>query len=259
MTNTQITLIQIDNYGPWTVTPSPRPEPDLQALQARLYADFAEQFGHYGGYVFWTRFDNVLAVTNGCVLDDQIRIQESIGNRYPISVSMSTAVSPNPTAAIATATDQLQATGSAQDADRCEVLTGETLSDAAQQPDDVQIAHFDINDVTGQCTDRFHAYDAWLRIREAFDELMHYMHETHDAATFFIGGDNGITVCPHLDPVAYQDAIDHVGREIGTEFKVGVGSGRTAVDAGLAAKHALEECRHKQTTVEQRSPAVQSD
>ncbi|HII51742.1 MAG TPA: GTP cyclohydrolase IIa, partial [Halobacteriales archaeon] len=26
MTNAQLTLIQIDNYGPWTVTPKPRRE-----------------------------------------------------------------------------------------------------------------------------------------------------------------------------------------------------------------------------------------
>ena len=29
----QMTLIQIDNYGPWTVTPRPRTESDLQILQ----------------------------------------------------------------------------------------------------------------------------------------------------------------------------------------------------------------------------------
>ena len=28
----QMTLIQIDNYGPWTVTPRPRNESDLQIL-----------------------------------------------------------------------------------------------------------------------------------------------------------------------------------------------------------------------------------
>ena len=39
VTNAQLTLIQIDNYGPWTVTPEPRREVDLQTLQSRLYAD----------------------------------------------------------------------------------------------------------------------------------------------------------------------------------------------------------------------------
>ena len=40
----QMTLIQIDNYGPWTVTPNPRTESDLQILQSTLYAELQKQF-----------------------------------------------------------------------------------------------------------------------------------------------------------------------------------------------------------------------
>ena len=40
----QMTLIQIDNYGPWTVTPRPRTESDLQMLQANLFADLNTVF-----------------------------------------------------------------------------------------------------------------------------------------------------------------------------------------------------------------------
>ena len=43
-------LIQIDNYGPWTVTPEPRREVDLQTLQSRLYADLSQLFGDREGY-----------------------------------------------------------------------------------------------------------------------------------------------------------------------------------------------------------------
>ena len=52
----QMTLIQIDNYGPWTVTPRPRNESDLQILQAELYADLERQFANKKGLVFFTRF-----------------------------------------------------------------------------------------------------------------------------------------------------------------------------------------------------------
>lgn len=47
-----MTLIQIDNYGPWTVTPRPRTESDLQMLQANLFADLNQQFGNKKGLVF---------------------------------------------------------------------------------------------------------------------------------------------------------------------------------------------------------------
>ena len=78
MTNAQLTLIQIDNYGPWTVTPKPRREVDLQTLQSRLYADFSQLFGMKKGYVFFSRFDNMIAVTNGIDIDYHALIQESI-------------------------------------------------------------------------------------------------------------------------------------------------------------------------------------
>lgn len=39
--NTQVTHVQIGNYGPWTVAPEPRREVDLQTLQSRLYADLS--------------------------------------------------------------------------------------------------------------------------------------------------------------------------------------------------------------------------
>ena len=48
----QMTLIQIDNYGPWTVTPRPRTDSDLQMLQASLFADLNNHFGNKKGLVF---------------------------------------------------------------------------------------------------------------------------------------------------------------------------------------------------------------
>ena len=83
-----MTLIQIDNYGPWTVTPRPRTESDLQILQAELFADVQRLIAAKKGLVFFTRFDNLLAVTNGLNEEDHMRIQRSIRNRYPITISM---------------------------------------------------------------------------------------------------------------------------------------------------------------------------
>jgi GTP cyclohydrolase IIa len=84
----QVTLIQIDNYGPWTVTPGPRAEPDLQTLQSRLYGDLEREFGAHGAIVFFNRFDNLIAISNGMDYDDHLLIQQSIRNRYPITISM---------------------------------------------------------------------------------------------------------------------------------------------------------------------------
>ena len=85
VTNTQVTHIQIDNYGPWTVTPEPCREVDLQTLQSRLYADLSQLLGNRDGYAFFTRFDNMVAVTNGIDMETHALVQESVGNRYPVA------------------------------------------------------------------------------------------------------------------------------------------------------------------------------
>ena len=250
MTNTQVTLVQVDNYGPWTVTPEPRREVDLQTLQSRLYADLSQLFGNREGYVFFTRFDNMIAVTNGLDRDAHALVQESVGNRYPVTVSLGIAVDSSPAAALGRATDDLQDAGSAQDEARTEILRGEFLPDRDRTTSDVQMAHFDVNDVTGKYTDKLNAFDSFIHIEQGYAELMRYMREAHDSLSFFVGGDNVIAVCPALDAAAYRDAIDHVREAVGVDLKVGVGRARTAQDAGMSAKHALETCRDDGTDVE---------
>jgi GTP cyclohydrolase IIa len=250
VTNTQVTLIQIDNYGPWTVTPNPRREADLQTLQSRLFADLSQLFGDRGGYVFFARFDNMIAVSNGVGLDDHAHIQESVGNRYPVTLSLSVASGPTPAGALTTASRQLQAAGSAQDAARTEILRGEALAEADRGDTDVQIAHFDVNDATGTYTDELAAFETFVHIEAGYLELMRHLHDVHDSLSFFVGGDNVISVGADLDREDFHGTIDHVEAEAGVGLKVGVGRGASAQEAGMTAKHALEVCRRDGTLVE---------
>ncbi|WP_440990108.1 GTP cyclohydrolase III [Haloarchaeobius baliensis] len=250
MTNTQITLIQIDNYGPWTVTPEPRREVDLQTLQSRLYADLSQLIGNRDGYVFFTRFDNMVAVTNGFTMDDHALIQESVRNRYPVTVSFGVATGTSPVQALSDATNLIQDAGSAQDKSRREILDGRVIEDEFRTDDDVQIAHFDVVDATGKYTDELDAFGAFIEIEQAYASLMRYMYQAHDSLSFFVGGDNIIAVCPDLDAAAYDDAIEHVQQETGIPVRVGVGEGSTPHDAGFAAKHALEVGRAEESLVE---------
>ncbi|PSQ59474.1 GTP cyclohydrolase IIa [Halobacteriales archaeon SW_7_71_33] len=259
MPRTQITLVQIDNYGPWTTTPEPRREVDLQTLQARLYADFAQFVGTRDGYVFYTRFDNMIAVTNGTDRADHARIQESVSNRYPVTVSMSIATDPSPVDALGRATTSLQEAGSAQDGDRTEILRGDPLAGDRRTDRDVQIAHFDVVDATGKYTDRMNAFDTYVRIQESYLALMRHMRQEHETLSFFVGGDNIIAVCPDLDEGAFEATIGHMRETADVELQVGVGSGRSPHDAGIAAKHALEVCRHDGTRVEEATHPVAGD
>ena len=249
MTNTQVTLVQIDNYGPWTVTPEPRREADLQTLQSRLYADISQFVGARDGYVFFTRFDNMIAVTNGIGIDDHALLQESVGNRFPVTLSLAIATGRSPVTALEDATTLLQEAGSAQDKHRREFLDGRVIEAEHQRDDDVQIAHFDVIDATTVYTDQLNAFDSFIEIEQGYAELMRYMRTDHDSLSFFVGGDNIIAVCPDLDRADYVDAIDHVERAVDVELRVGVGRARSAQAAGMSAKHALEHCRADESRV----------
>ncbi|WP_126663517.1 GTP cyclohydrolase III [Haloterrigena salifodinae] len=250
MTNTQVTLVQIDNYGPWTVTPEPRREADLQTMQSRLYADISQFVGNRGGYTFFTRFDNMIAVTNGLDLEDHALLQESVGNRYPVTLSLGVAADTSPVQALADATARVQDAGSAQDEDRRECLEGRAVGPADRTAEDVQIAHFDVINATGTYTDELNAFDTFIEIEQGYAELMRHMRHAHESLSFFVGGDNIIVTCPDLDEGDYEEAIYHVEEAVDVELQVGVGRGECAHDAGFAAKHALETCRADGTRVE---------
>jgi GTP cyclohydrolase IIa len=249
VTAAQLTLVQIDNYGPWTVTPEPRREMDLQTLQSRLFADMAQYIGNRGGYVFFTRFDNMVAVTNGLDRRDHELLQESVGNRFPVTVSLGVGVDEVPIEALETATERVQAAGSAQSSDRSEALAG-AFHGGDPADDDVHVAHFDVNDATGKYTDQLNEFDSFINIEQGYASLMKYMREEHGALSFFVGGDNVIAACPDLSHDEYRGAIDHVAADADVQLKVGVGSGATPHEAGFAAKHALEDCRYEGTLVE---------
>jgi GTP cyclohydrolase IIa len=245
----QLSLVQLDEYGPWTVTPEPRRETDLQSLQATLYADFADFVGERDGYAFYGRFDNMFAVTNSIDAATHARYQRRVRNRSPVTVSVGIGRAPTPVEALGLASEQLQAAGSAQDANRREVLATAAEDVEASPTERVTVAHFDIVDATGSLTDRRNAVDANLAVKRATLELATYLREHHDSVAHFVGGDNVIAVCPTVDTAAFDGAVAHVRETTGIDLQVGVGRGATAHAAGDEAKHALEVCRETGTRV----------
>jgi GTP cyclohydrolase IIa len=233
-----MTLIQIDNYGPWTVTPTPRNEADLQIMQAELYADLQRQFAARQGLVFFTRFDNMLAVTNGMDLEDHRRIQKSIGNRYPITVSMGVGAAETPYDAQRNASRALQSHGGAQSEERKEVLAIDGLVDEGY----VQIAHIDINGITETMTDIVPAYDTSFIVNRVQHFLMKKLIK-EGALLFFIGGDNFMSPCNGLEPQGLLRIINEIDDEINVALKAGIGKAPTAEKAANLADLALEEIR----------------
>ncbi len=239
----QVTLIQIDNYGPWTVTPNPRAEPDLQALQSRLYGDLEREFGARGGIVFFNRFDNLIAISNGINYDEHLLIQQSIKNRYPFTISMGVGCAENAIDAQAIATKLIQQEGGSQSQDRCEVLKIDSL---APEDDDVQIAHIDIDDITNTLTDVETAFDTSIIV---YDVLLSLMRELSKIGglCFFIGGDNYMAPTNNISKSQLRDAIAEVDKQTGVKLKAGIGIAKKPAFAADNADIGLEKIRDNLT------------
>ncbi len=249
----RFSLVQLDDYGPWTVTPSPRRETDLQALQARIYADFADFVGRSDGYAFYNRFDNMLGVANRLPPEEFARFQERVRNRYPVTASVGVGEAPTPVEAVRLASEQLQGAGSAQDPDRREALRYDATPAESGDPH-TTIAHFDIVNVTGTFTDERNAVDTGIAVQESALALKRHLRAEHDSVAQFVGGDNVIAVCPRLETETFGAIVDHVRAEAGVEYQVGIGRGATAHEAGSDAKHALEVCRETGASVHEAEP-----
>jgi GTP cyclohydrolase IIa len=239
MKKIQITLIQIDNYGPWTVTPAPRKESELQLLQAELFGELERRFGELGALVFPTRFDNMVGITNGVSVKKHREIQEAIARKFPVTISMGIGAAQTAYDAQVNATLALQAAGGSQSSGRKNVLVGEPV----EEPDEdwVQIAHMDINHST-LFTDTKPIYDTHFLIQRTYLELMKLLLRRR-ALVFYTGGDNFMAAANGLKPEELASIFAEIKRELGVELKAGVGGAPLAEEAARRASERLHEIR----------------
>lgn len=231
----QLTLIQLDNYGPWTTHPSPKREADLQIIQSNIYADLQKQFSTKKALVLPMRYDNLLAVTNQLTEEDHQQILDSINLRYPFTVSMSVACGETPYIAQKKATENLVKEGGAQHEHRKARLCIEATTD-----DLVKIAHIDINNVTKHTDeDVYRSYKRVVDVHQMLiDELM-----KKQALAFFMGGDNFIAVFNGLEKGDLLQVFDKIKKELDAPLKAGVGLAKTAQEATHLASLGLKEIR----------------
>lgn len=243
MKRIQVTIAQLDNYGPWTVSPEPKPEAYLQMLQTRLFADLEEQFSELGGLAFLTRYDNTLIISNGVSTGAHRRIQQIIKEKYPVTLSFGIACSETPYAAQKLASQALQETGSSQSKERKEELSGETLKFPEESL--VQIAHIDINHVTGY-TDLEPIYDTHHLIQEVHLSLSNSF-TSKGGLVFYTGGDNFMAPSNGLTNKEILEVLETVEEKTGIKLKAGVGRATKAVDAARLASDGLHDIRDGKT------------
>ncbi|MEM0359315.1 MAG: GTP cyclohydrolase IIa [Candidatus Hadarchaeales archaeon] len=235
----QLTLIQLDNYGPWTVTPKPHPEAELQVLQAEIFSSLEREFKKRKGLVFQARQDNLLAISNGISLQEHRKIVERINRKFPVTVSMGVGVAETPYDAQCRASKFLQGLGSSRSGERKGKVAGETLE--SPEKGVVQIAHLDLNHST-RLTDTEPIYDTHLLIQRTHLALMELL-LPKKCLVFYTGGDNFMAPSNGLALEDLSLIFSKVKRKLGVGLKAGVGRARTAERAALLASEGLHEIR----------------
>jgi len=239
-TQVQVTLIQLDNYGPWTGKLGSDREHRLQILQADLYSAIEASFADRGGLAFFNRFDEMLAISNGITEAQHQDIQHFVQEKSPVTVSMGVGTAENPFQAQLKASKLLQEKGSAQSPKRSSVIACERTLDVAESY--VQVVHFDVDRITQTHTDRASAYETSLHVMTIYAELMRLFRD-REALLFFVGGDNFIGVA---NGVSIEDVGSLLAkyRSRNVKLKCGIGIAHTGRKAAELATMNLDLIRN---------------
>ena len=231
----QLTIVRIEGYGPWTVTLGSDREAQLQMLQARIYHDVQRLFSSKDGIVFFNRFDEYFAITNGLDTDDHREIQLELANSYR-DLTMSMAIGSGKTAFEANV-DAYRARKEDRMLDREARIFGHA-QDAAEL---AQIMHIDVDSST-KVSNRLSPYEVTALVIKIYSRLAEEFLK-YNSLAFFLGGDNVMVISNGVTKEQADEAINKVTAGIDIKLNCGIGIGRTGRRAAEAATKALDTIR----------------
>lgn len=232
----QITIIRIEGYGPWTLTLGSDREHELQMLQARLYGDLQKIFSQNNALVFFNRFDEMFAVTNGMSIPDHLNILKRLSKDYKLlNMSMSVGRGETPYEAHLNAYR-------AKDHDAPAMQFMVYGTDADNSKDHVQIMHVDVDGSTSNVSSKLSPYEISTLIAKLHGKLAEAF-MAKGALTFFLGGDNFMVVSNGVGKDAVNDLLSSVTDGTGIKLKCGIGRAATAREAAELATKALDAIR----------------
>lgn len=231
----QLTIIRIEGYGPWTVTLGSDREAQLQMLQAKIYHDVQRLFSEKGGIVFFNRFDEYFAVTNGLDALDHKEVQRELAELYD-DLKMSMAIGAGKTAFEASL-NAYKARKEGKMLDNESRIFGNALEDA----DIAQIMHIDVDSST-RVGDRLSPYEVTALVMKIYSRLAEEFLK-HDSLAFFLGGDNFMIISNGVTREQADAVIKKVTAGIDIKLNCGIGIGKTGRRAAEGATKALDTIR----------------
>jgi GTP cyclohydrolase IIa len=231
----QLTIIRIEGYGQWTLTLGSDREAQLQMLQARIYHDVQRLFSERDSIVFFNRFDEYFAITNGLGVDDHLHIQHELTKLYD-NMLMSMTIGAGKTAFEA----NLNAYRTRKEG---RMLDGNSRIFGSVQPqaDVAQIMHIDI-DSSAKVGNWLSPYELTALGMKIYSRLAEEFLK-HDSLAFFLGGDNVMVISNGMSREQADVVLKKVTAGNDIKLNCGIGIGKTGRRAAEAATKALDTIR----------------
>jgi GTP cyclohydrolase IIa len=239
----QLTIIRIEGYGPWTLTLGSDREAQLQMLQARIYYDVQRLFSELGALVFFNRFDEYFAISNGLGYTQHVAIQQELSRLYPaLKTSMTvgsgkTALQANMAAYEA----RKQAKPQSEGWKIFGLADNDHTLDSKVGQGSVQIMHIDVDSST-KVGATLSPFEVTLLVMRVYSKLAQEFLKLKSLA-FFLGGDNVMVVSNGVTASDAESIIKRVSSDVGIKFNCGIGIGANGRKAAEAATKALDTIR----------------
>ncbi len=225
----QLTIIKIEEYGPWTITLGTDREAELQMLQANFYCDLQRLFSAKDCLVYSNRFDEYFAITNGLSVADHLVIESELAGLYKkLKVSMAIGNGVTPFQANLDAYDSRKMGKAITKRARIFAAAAVPSSISNSMPivnEIVQIMHIDMNN-SADMFSKLSPYEITSLVIKIYFRLSEEFLKK-ESLTFFVGGDNFMVVSNAATKQDAEETIKKVTQGTNVKLNCGIGIGRT--------------------------------
>ncbi len=241
----QLTIIRIEDYGPWTITLGSDREARLQMLQANFYYDLQRLFSAKDCLVYPNRFDEYFAITNGLSVEDHLVIESELSTLYKklkLSMTIGKGGTPYQANLDAYKTRNMGEPVTKKARIFATAPVPSSISNSIPRVDEfVQIMHIDMNN-SAAIVSKLSPYEITSLIIKLYARLSEEFLKK-ESLTFFLGGDNFMVVSNAAAKHDTEETIKKVTRGTNIKLNCGIGIGRTGRKAANAATKALDTIR----------------
>ena len=231
----QLSILKINEYGPWTLTLGSDREHELQMLQASLYKEIQQLFSKKNSLVFLNRSDEFFVISNGLGLNEHIEIQKTLEKLFDIKLSISIGYGKSP----------FDANLHAYNGKKNKVILNKEYNIFGfidtNSNQSVSIMHLDVDDLTSKRKTNS-PYEISSIIFKLYAKMSEYFMEKN-SLTFFMGGDNFMIIASDEAKNSVNNFINYLKKDEQIILNCGIGNAKTGREAAKLATKSLDTIR----------------